>query len=253
MRKDKEDDVLKKRIILGALSLFVLLFMSGCGQDEKSTKENVNIKTVFSKEDITKTTEMIAFLETKMEEFQMKATQSIESGEIKLNKDDELKETLNEMAKSMVLTPFLEQFPNSIVGEKSVVSFESTSSEPCQFGNCNYDGIAVPIINYEVSDYSIYTSKEFKVSQLIYNDVTSKFNSEDDEMEKAHLRFVKSENGDLIMTSSPFILNDSLYVDEWDQEFASIKSDVPESEVKAEEEEFRQEVEEVLAKYPPLQ
>ena len=40
---------------------------------------------------------------------------------------------------------------------------------------------------------------------------------------------------------------------EWDEEFQSIKSDVPESEIEAEEEDFKQEVEEVLAKYPPLQ
>ena len=72
-------------------------------------------------------------------------------------------------------------------------------------------------------------------------------------MEKAHLRFLKSKNGDLIMTSSPFILNESIYIDEWDEEFQSIKSNVPESEVEAEEEDFKQEVEEVLAKYPPLQ
>ena len=78
--------------------------------------------------------------------------------------------------------------------------------------NCKYDGIATPILNYKENNYSIYTSKEFKVSQLIFNDVTTKFNTENGEVEKAHLRFLKSKNGDLIMTSSPFISNEFLYM-----------------------------------------
>lgn len=40
---------------------------------------------------------------------------------------------------------------------------------------------------------------------------------------------------------------------ELDKEFLSIKSDVPESEVEEEEDEFKQEVEELLSNYPKLQ
>lgn len=253
MRKDKEMSILKKRITLSILSVLLLFFITGCKETEINTSEK-EAEAIFSKEDFTEASRMVDFMKVKTAEFQSKATNSIKSGEIKLNDEVKMKESLNEMAESMVLNPFLEEYPNSLVGDKIVVSFEITSSEPCPLGNCKYDGVAVPTINYEDSNNSVYTSNNFKVSQLIYDDVTSKFDTTDDsEIEKAHLRFVKSESGDLIMTSSPLILNESIYIDEWDQEFASIKSDVPESEVETEEEEFRQKVEEVLAKYPPLQ
>lgn len=244
---------MKKRLVISILSTFLLLIVSGCNQEEKTTNESEKNEAVFSTEDFTRASEMIDFLEVKMEEFQSNATKSIKSGEIKDSNEGGLKEPLNEMAKSIVLTPFLEKYPNSLVGEKIVVSFEITSSEPCPIGNCEYDGVAVPVINYKESNNSVYTSMEFKISQLIFEDVTSKFNTTDGEMEKAHLRFLKSKSGDLIMTSSPFILNESLYVDELDQELLSVKSDVPESEVETEEEAFKQEVEEVIEKYPPLQ
>lgn len=254
MRKDKGMSILKKRIMLCMFSVLLLFFITGCKEEEIKTNEKEEAKAIFSEEDFTKASKMVDFLKDKTAEFQSKATNSIKSGKIKLNDEGKMKDSLNEMAESMVLNPFLEEYPNSLVGDKIVVSFEVTSSEPCPLGNCKYDGVAVPTAHYEESNNSVYTSNEFKVSQLIYDDVTSKFDTTDDsEIEKAHLRFVKSESGDLIMTSSPFILNESIYVDEWDQEFASIKSDVPESEVEIEEEEFRQEVEEVLAKYPPLQ
>lgn len=254
MRKDKEMSILKKRITLSVFSLLLLFLITGCKEEEVKTTEREDAVAIFSEEDFTKASKMVDFMKDKTAEFQSIATNSIRSGEIKLNDEGKRKDSLDKMAESMVLKPFLEEYPNSLVGDKIVVSFEVTSSEPCPLGNCKYDGVAVPTVNYEESNNSVYTSNEFKVSQLIYDDVTSKFDTTDDsELEKAHLRFVKSDSGDLIMTSSPFILNESIYIDEWDQEFASIKSDVPESEVKAEEEEFRKEVEEVLAKYPPLQ
>ena len=254
MRKDREMSILKKRITLSVFSVLLLFFITGCKEAEIKSNEKEEAEATFNKEDFTEASKMVDFMKDKTAEFQSKATNSMKSGEIKLNDEGKMKESLNEMAESMVLTPFLEEYPNSLVGDKIVVSFEITSSEPCPLGNCKYDGVAVPNVGYEESNNSVYTSKEFKVSQLIYDDVTSKFDTTDDsEIEKAHLRFVKSESGDLIMTSSPFILSESIYVDEWDQKFASIKSNVPESEVETEEEEFRQEVEEVLAKYPPLQ
>lgn len=254
MRKDKGMNIVKKRILVSLFSVLLLFFITGCKEQEIVSGDKEKAEEIFSEEDFTKATKMVDFMIDKTAEFQSKATNSIKSGEIQLSDEVKLKESLNEMAESIVLNPFLKEYPNSLVSEKAVVSFEFTSSEPCPLGNCKYDGVAVPTVKYEESNKSVYTSKEFEVSQLIYGDVTSKFDTKDDsEIEKAHLRFVKSESGELIMSSSPFILNESIYVDEWDQEFASIKSDVPESEVKAEEEEFRQNVEEVLAKYPPLQ
>ncbi|MFJ7828414.1 hypothetical protein [Psychrobacillus sp. NPDC096623] len=245
---------MKKRIVLSVFSVLLLFIITGCKEQEVKTNEKEEAEAIFSEEDFTKATKMVDFMKDKTAEFQSKATNSIKSGEIKLSDEGKLKESLNKMAESIVLKPFLEEYPNSLVSEKIVVSFEITSSEPCPMGNCKYDGVAVPTINYEESNNSVYTSNEFQVSQLIYEDVTSKFDTTDDsEIEKAYLRFLKSESGDLIMSSSPFILNESIYVDEWDQEFDSIKSDVPESEIKVEEEEFRKKVEEVLAKYPPLQ
>jgi len=243
---------MSKGFVISVLSIVLLLIVTGCKQEENPTKENEKPDTVFREEDINKASEMIALLEDKMLEFQKKVTKSVESGEIELN-NDASKDALNDMADDIVLTPFLEKYPNSLKDEDVIVSFESTTSEPCPFGNCTYDGIAVPEIYYEKSNYSVYTSKEFKISQLIFTDATSKFNTGNDEEEKAHIRFLKSKSGNLILTSNPFIVNDSLYIDELDEEFLSIKSDVPESEIETEEKAFRQEVEDVLAEYPPLQ
>ena len=159
---------MKKSVVISILLIVLLLGIAGCNNEGNSSNVSEKTATVFSEEDVAKASEMIVFLEEKVKEFQTEATNSIESGEIKRNNEGELREPLIEMSESIILTPFLEKYPNSIIGEKLGVSFESTSSEPCSLGNCKYDGIATPLLNYKENNYSIYTSKEFKVSQLIF-------------------------------------------------------------------------------------
>lgn len=243
---------MKKLIILGA-TLSVVLMLGACN-NEKAQKEPADTD-VFTEKDAQIANEMVQLLEEKASEFQTKATEAIATGEIE-QEDGQLSEPLQELAKETVLQPFLEEYPNGIIGEEGelTVSFEATASEPCPLGNCKYDGVAIPEIDFDETNYLTYTSEIFGVSQLIFQNVKSKFNVEDQELEKAELRFVKSENGELVMTSNPFISGKVFYLDELDDEFKKIKSDVPESEVEAEEDKFKQEVEEeLLSNYPKLQ
>jgi len=243
---------MKKLIILGAILSTVL--MLGACNSQKTQKESADTD-VFTERDVQMANEMVQLLEEKSSEFQTKATEAIATGEIEQNKDGQLSEPLQELAKETILQPFLEKYPNGIIGEEGdlTVSFEATASEACPLGNCKYDGVAIPEIDFDETDYSTYTSEVFGVSQLIFQNVKSKFNVEDQELEKSELRFVKSKNGDLVMTSNPFISGEAFYLDELDKEFKEIKSDVPESEVEGEEDEFKQEVEELLSNYPKLQ
>lgn len=242
---------MKKLIILGAI-LSIVLMLGACNS-EKTQKESADTD-VFTESDVQMANEMVQLLEEKSSEFQTKATDAIATGEIEQDKDGQLSEPLQELAKETVLKPFLEQYPNGIIGEEGdlTVSFEATASEACPLGNCKYDGVAIPEIDFDKTDYSTYTSEVFGVSQLIFQNVKSKFNVKDQELEKSELRFVKSKNGDLVMTSNPFISGEAFYLDELDKEFKEIKSGVPESEVEAEEDEFKQEVEELLSNYPKL-
>lgn len=242
---------MKKLIILGAI-LSIVLMLGACNSD-KTQKESAETE-VFTVNDVQMANEMVLLLEEKSSEFQTKAAEAIATGEIEQDKDGQLSEPLQELAKETVLQPFLEKYPNGIIGEEGdlTVSFEATASEACPLGNCKYDGVAIPEIDFDKTDYSTYTSEVFGVSQLIFQNVKSKFNVKDQELEKSELRFVKSKNGDLVMTSNPFISGEAFYLDELDKEFKEIKSGVPESEVDAEEDEFKQEVEELLFNYPKL-
>ena len=74
-----------------------------------------------------------------------------------------------------------------------------------------------------------------------------------EEREETEIRFVKTEDNDLVITSIPHLQVQTLYLDEYDQEFESIKTSVPESEVEGEQAEYKEEVEETLSKFPELQ
>lgn len=244
---------MKKIVLLGTVA-FLLLLLGACSNSESTEEKTVN-KKIFTEVDAQTTNEMVQFLEERMNEFQSKANSAIESGEIKPDQDGKLNTPLQKLAKETVLHPFLEKYPNGIIGDEGElsVSFAVTASTACPFGNCKYDGIAIPEINYDESNYSIYASEIFGFSQVIFQNVKSKFNEESRELEDSELRFVKTKKGELVMTSNPFISGEAFYLEKLDDEYSELKSEVPEDEVKAAQDEFRQEVKELLSNYPELQ
>ena len=151
----------------------------------------------------------------------------------------------------------MEKYPNSLVARNSElipITFESTSSEPCGFGNCTYDKVNILEVNYNLDTNEVYKSKEFNASQLIFPEVQMKYEEQaEEEEETAIMSFVKAENGDLIFSGSPFLHIETLNLKKYDEEFKSIKTSVPESEVEAEQAEYKEEVEETLSKFPELQ
>lgn len=225
--------------------------MLGACNSEKVQKD----ADIFTEKDSQVANEMVQLLEGKSSEFQSKATEAIATGEIEADKDGQISEPLQKLAETTVLQPFLEEYPNGIIGDEGdlTVSFEATASEACPLGNCKYDGVAIPEIDFNEKDYSTYTSEVFGLSQLVFQNVKSKFNVENRELENSELRFVKSKKGELVMTSNPFISGKAFYLEELDKEFKNLKSNVPESEVEAAEDEFKQEVEDMLSNYPELQ
>ena len=106
---------MKKLIILGAI-LSIVLMLGACNS-EKTQKESEDTE-VFTVNDVQMANEMVLLLEEKSSEFQTKAAEAIATGEIEQDKDGQLSEPLQELAKETVLQPFLEQYPNGIIGEE---------------------------------------------------------------------------------------------------------------------------------------
>lgn len=254
MRKDKGMNIMKKRIILSIFSMLLLLFITGCNQDETKNSDEEKINSVFSEEDKEKAIKMVEDLNKQLEVFESEANKAITQNEIDVGDNEIFIQKLNAMSEKVVIKPFLENFPGTLISNrgdlKAIYSPEST--DDCTFGNCNYDSISVPTLDVGEEEWIIYNSEEFGVGELTLSNVNMNYSNEQDS-ESTYISFVKGESGELYFSFNPIVNSLNFNLKEWDQEFASIKSDVPESEVKAEEKEFRQEVAEVLAKYPPLQ
>src|SRR5690606_8216929 len=119
-------------------------------------------------------------------------------------------------------------------------------------GNCTYEEVRVLELDYDFENYQEYHSDIFGITQLIVENVET-VSKVSEEREETEIRFVKTEDNDLIITSIPHLQIQPLYLDEYDQEFESIKTDVRKSEVEAEQAEYKEEVEETLSKFPELQ
>ena len=254
MRKDKGMKVLKKRFTFVTFSLFVLLFISGCNQEETQRSDEEKEKSVFTKKDKEKAIEMIEGLNEQLVLFENEANEVIAKKEIDVGDNEAFMQNVSSMSNKVVITPFLENFPGTLIKNRGDLTaiYSPESTDDCTFGNCNYDSIVVPTLEIGEGEWIIYRSEEFGVTELTLSNVGMKYSNEQDS-ESTYVSFVKGDSGDLYFSFNPIINSLNFNLKEWDQEFASIKSDVPESEVETEEEEFKQEVEEVLAKYPPLQ
>lgn len=250
-----------KKWILVTLTLLLSMILVACGSEKEAVEHQSSKETmsVFTDEDIEKVNEMISFLNDKMEELEVAANESIQNGEIKIGDNDQLKKDVQRLGQKMVIIPFIDKYPNSIVSradkEKMIpITVEADSSESCAFGNCAYDQIGLLELEYDSKSYREYYSNNFKVTQLIFEDVKIiSTSSGDSKEEESELRIVKTKNNELILTSIPHIQSESIYLDEYDKELESIKTKVPESEVEAEQAEYKEEIQEMLEKFPELQ
>ncbi|MGB6408748.1 MAG: hypothetical protein WBF39_14810 [Planococcus donghaensis] len=247
--------MMKKTLLF--ISIFILgLVLYGCGSNDNENIASSNEK-VFTQEDIEKVEEMVGFLDERMLDFEKQANENIQSKEIKVGNNEEFSNSVKELAQKTVIEPFLEKYPGSLVAPTSQtipVTFESSSSEPCGFGNCNYDKVNVLQVEYNLENNEIYKSKEFSNSQLIFNDIQMKYEDQpEEEKEESSMSFVKSTDGKLIFSRNPFLHVETIDFQELDKEFESIATDVPESEIEAEQADYKEEVEETLAKFPKLQ
>ncbi|WP_394189575.1 hypothetical protein [Paenisporosarcina quisquiliarum] len=246
---------MKKFFLTSALSLVLLLIISGCNNDETPTKENgEKNETVFTEADKEKALEMIKVLEENLVEFEKQTNSSIAAGEVETGDNEAFVQKVNEMSGDIVLKPFLEKFPKSLISNRGdlKVTFSPLSSDDCTFGNCNYDSIVAPTLQVNDKEWETYKSVEFDITELILTDVKISYPNKQD-TESTTISFVKDVSGDLYFSFNPIVNSINFNLKEWDQEFTSIKSKVPESEVDEEEDEFKQEVEELLSKFPKLQ
>jgi len=247
-------NVLKKRFSLVTFSLFVLLFISGCNQEETRSSDVEKEKSVFTEKDKEKAIEMIEGLNEQLALFENDANEAIAKKEIDIGDNEAFMQKVSAMSNSLVITPFLESFPGALISNRGDLTaiYSPESTDDCTFGNCNYDSIVVPTLDVGEEEWVVYSSEEFGVTELTLANIGMTYSNEQDS-ELTYVSFVKGDSGELYFSFNPVINSLNFNLKEWDKEFASIKSDVPESEVETEEEEFRKEVEEILAKYPPLQ
>lgn len=244
-----------KKIILGLLVIILIGLLVACNSTNEETNQTNENKEVFTDEDIVKAEEMTVFLDEKMEEFEIKANESIENGEVEVGNNEELTKSINSLGQQVVIQPFLEKYPNSLIAKGSsdiAITFQALSTEPCGFGNCTFDKIEVYDVDYNFDDTELYKSEVFEVSQLIFNDI--EINSKDEEQEESGtISFVKTKENELTFSQVPFLHIESLDMKKIDEEYKKIQSNVPKSEVESEQEEYRDEIKEIFELYPELQ
>jgi len=247
---------MKKWLLIGfMLSMGVIIV--GCTSGEENNEALKENNKVFTQEDFEEAEEMTIFLDEKMNDFEKEANQLIENGTIDTGNNDNFSEAIKTLGQETVIFPFLERYPDSLIaGDASTIplTFESSSTEPCGFGNCTYDKVEVLDVEYNFESKDVYTSEELEHSQLIYSGIQLKYEEQaEEEKQSAVLSFVKSTDGNLIFSQVPFLHVETLDLKKIDEEYAEIQSRVPESEVEAEQEAYRSDMEETLAHYPELQ
>lgn len=248
-----------KKWMLSSLVLLLVTVLVACGSEEKADGQSEpKDEKVFSAEDHETAEEMLNYLDERMEEFEESTNELMKNGELNNESEEILDDEIQSMAQETVIQPFLAKFEGSIIpeeykGEEQImVYFNKTNSEPCSLGFCKYDGIEVMDI-VEVENREEYLSEQFKTTELIFNGVQYDYQNDDEQAKETEIRFVKSKDENLIITQHPSLSFSSLNFKEYDREFESIKTSVPESEVEAEQAEYKQKVEETLSKYPELQ
>lgn len=240
--------------MLGIFSLFLILLVTGCNQEETPDNNIKKTESLFNEKDKEKAIGMIEDLNEKLILFENETNEAISKGEIDVGNNEVFMQKVSKMSEEVVIYPFLEKFPLGLVNAKGNLTaiYAPKSTDDCTFGNCSYDSIVVPTLKVDEAEWVTYSSEEFGLTEFTLLNVVMTYTGEQDS-ESTYISFVKSESGNIHFSFYPIIYTLNFNLKEWDEEFQSIKSNVPESEIEAEEEAFKQEVEEVLAKYPPLQ
>ncbi|EMF45562.1 hypothetical protein B481_3117 [Planococcus halocryophilus Or1] len=240
--------------------LIVVSVLGACNSDaenQEETEQGSDNEKVFTETDIEQAEEIIVFLNERLQELEKEVNQSIQDEEIMLKDESSFNTQVQDKADKIVFEKIKEEFAGGIAfkgttGENEKVYFNKKNSEPCSLGHCEYDGIETMKLELDTSESEEYKSLHFSKSELIFSKATYKYASEEEE-QSSEIRFVKSKDNKLILVQHPALDIPSINLKEADKEYEGIQSRVPESEVEAEQEAYRKEVEEALAHYPELQ
>lgn len=244
-----------KKVIINIFSVILLLILTGCNQDDKPKDvSDEKAKSVFNLKDTEKAMKMIKDLEGNLISWESETNKAISKGEIGVGDNEILVQKANEKSGELVIKPFLEKYPHSLIENRGdlKVTFNPLSSEDCSFGNCNYDAIEAPVLQVNEEKWETYHSDEFNITELVFTDIKISYPSKE-ESESTSISFVKDDSGNLYFSFNPIVNSLNFDLKEIDKEFSSIKTNIPEDEVKAAQDEFKQEVKELLSNYAELQ
>ena len=254
-QSEDKGDVYMKKVLLVLFLLAMMSLLVACNSnDEESNKTNES-KEVFTDEDIQKAEDIVLFLNERLADLESEVNQKIEDKELKFEDEKTFNESVQELASKTIFTELEENYGDAFVSGNSDevnnrIYFNTLSSEPCSLGHCEYDGIET--MEVEVSDTEEYQSTNFNVTELVFVNANYKYENTEEE-ESAEIRFVKTKDGQLMVSSHPALDIKSIDLRKFDEEYNKIQSNVPESEVESEQEEYRDEVKKILDLYPELQ
>lgn len=253
-QSEDKGDVYMKKVLLVLFLLAMTSLLIACNSNDEGSNQTNESKEVFTDEDIQRAEDMVLFLNERLTDLETEVNQKIEDKELQFEDEKMFNESVQELASKTVFTELEDNYGNAFIsGDSDEVNnriyFNTVSSEPCSLGHCEYDGIET--MEVEVSDTEEYRSNNFNATELVFIANYKYENTEEEE--SAEIRFVKTKDGQLMVTSHPALDIKSIDLRRFDEEYSKIQSDVPESEVEFEQEEFRDEVKEILELYPELQ
>jgi len=250
---------MKKYLCLLTLFLAILV-LGACNSDaadQGDTEQSPENNKVFNEEDVTRAEEVIVFLNERMDELEEKLNKSIQDQEIVIEDEASFNTKVQDLADDIIFKKVDEEFDGVIAfegatGENENIYFNKTSSEPCSLGHCEYDGIETMQVDVSANENEEYKSPHFSMAELIFKEAKYRYESEEEE-QTTEIYFVKSKEDKLVLAQHPALDIQSINLKEIDKQYDEIQSSVPESEVEAEQEAYRSDVEETLAHYPELQ
>lgn len=243
------------------LSIILILstFLGACGSSNLEVEGTQEKENIFSEEDIENADEMVIMLNQTLKDFEDITNEEIRNGEITFEDEKTFNTRVQSKANQYLKDEFLSEYKEGIIpeefrGENQIfLYFNKTHSEPCSLGFCEYDGIEIMDIQHNNEDIEEYTSSNFEVTELIFNNTKYSYESDEEEESSSAIRFVKSEAGELIISQHPALSFNSLDLKELDKEYEAIRTNTPESEIETAQAEYKAEVEETLSKFPELQ
>lgn len=254
-QSEDKGDVHMKKILLFSFLLAMMSLLIACNSNDEGSNQTNDSKEVFTDEDIQKAEDMVLFLNERLADLESEVNQKIEDKELLFEDEKTFNESVQELASKTIFTELEENYGEAFISGNSDevnnrIYFNTLSSEPCSIGHCEYDGIET--MEVEVSDTEEYRSTNFNFTELVFINAKYKYQNAGEE-ESAEVRFVKAKDGQLMITSHPALDVKSINLRKFDEEYNKIQSNVPESEVESKQEEYRDEVNEILELYPELQ